>query len=606
MKKVTFGWLTGPLFCLILLAFFIGIERAGVRYEYRLSHLAWLPTGLPAEKGLEEAAESLILYDSGWDESIGYWDAFSFVLDSMRVPHDHFDVAQDDFPDLTLYKTLIIAFNNLDRISSSISYLCDWVECGGRVLFAVIPDNTPAMTVIYPKLGIQYGKFNFKEQTSLRFKTNLLPGAKDMEFGSEAIWGNSMELRVTDSCIVHMETCDEKQIPLLWESRYGKGKFVVSNNSILQKKEARGIVCAAYSLLSDICVYPVMNFSVFFIDDFPAPMPEGYHTVILKQYGRDIENFYKNIWWPDMLRLSREYGLKYTGLLVETYNDNVKGPFSPEQDMESYRYFGGMLINSGGEIGLHGYNHMPLCLESFDYMGFYDYAKWPDAERMTNAMSELIRYGTELFPENEYVTYVPPSNIISQEGRDMISERFPQIKVISGHYYESELMNGDEFSVSKGGVISLPRIVSGYELNPYMRWCMLNELGFRYINSHFLHPDDVLDDERGAQKGWLVLGNEFEKQVAWLDKNAPGLRNLTAKQGAAAMERYDRLKVQEQVHEDGVTLTLMGFYDEAWLMLRLNSGTLKGMEGGSILQVCDGLYLIHANQQKVTIFTEEG
>ena len=135
-------------------------------------------------------------------------------------------------------------------------------------------------------------------------------------------------------------TCDERQIPLLWECRYGKGKFVVSNNSIMQKKEARGIVCAAYSLLSDICVYPVMNFSVFFIDDFPAPMPEGHHTVILKQYGRAIENFYKNIWWPDMLRLGKEYGLKYTGLLVETYNDNVKGPFSAEQDLEAPVFWG--------------------------------------------------------------------------------------------------------------------------------------------------------------------------------------------------------------------------------------------------------------------------
>ena len=71
------------------------------------------------------------------------------------------------------------------------------------------------------------------------------------------------------------------------------------------------------------------------------------------------------------------------------------------------------------------------------------------------------------------------------------------------------------------------------------------------------------------------------------------------------MERYDRLSVHEQVHEDGITLALSGFYDEAWLMLRQNSGTLKEMEGGSIMQVCDSLYLIHANQQKVTIFTEE-
>lgn len=306
-----------------------------------------------------------------------------------------------------------------------------------------------------------------------------------------------------------------------------------------------------------------------------------------------------------MLQFSKEHGLKYTGMLVETYNDNVAGPFMAEHDLESFRYFGGLLIKNGGEIGLHGYNHMPLCLENFDYKGIYDYNKWPGTEQMAQSINELIRFGTELFPENEFVTYVSPSNILSNEGREMINERFPQIKVISCYYYEHDLDSNEEFSVNDTGVINLPRTISGYELTPYMRWCLVNELGFHFINSHFLHPDDVLDDDRGAQKGWQYLKDQFEDQVAWLDKNAPGLRKLTAKNGAAAVERYDRLSVNRQYREDGIILTLSNFYDEAWLMLRLNAGTLNGMEGGSITKVCENSYLIHAKQPVVTIFTKE-
>lgn len=605
MKKVSFGWLAGPLLCFIMLALFIGIERAGIRYEYQLSHLTWLPLDNSAEKDVEEAAECVILYDSGWNESLDYENAISFVLSSMRIPHDIVDAANEDFPDLTRYKTLVIAFNNLDIISSSIFSLNAWVESGGRVLFAVIPDITATMNMIYPKLGIQYGEFSYYKEASPSFNTNLLPGAKGMEFNGEVICGSSMVLRVTDRCTVHIATCDEKQIPLLWECSYGKGKFVVNNNDLMKEKGSRGIVCAAYSLLEDICVYPVMNFSLFFIDDFPAPVPEGTHDVIYKEYGYNIDNFYKNIWWPDMLQFSKEHGLKYTGMMVETYNDNVTGPFTSEYNLESFRYFGGLLIKSGGEIGLHGYNHMPLCLESFDYKGIYNYNKWPGTEQMAQSINELIRFGTELFPENEFVTYVSPSNILSDEGREMINERFPQIKVISCYYYVHDLDSNEEFSVNDEGVINLPRTISGYELTPYMRWCLVNELGFHYINSHFLHPDDVLDDDRGAQKGWRYLKDQFEKQVAWLDKNAPGLRKLTAKNGAAAVERYDRLSVNRQYREDGITLTLSGFYDEAWLMLRVNTGTLNGMEGGSITNVCDNLYLIHAKQPVVTIFTKE-
>ena len=352
MKKVSFGWLAGPLLCFIMLAFFIGIERAGIRYEYQLSHLTWIPLDNSAEKDVEEAAECAILYDSGWNESLDHKNAISYVLRSMRIPHDIVDAANEDFPNLTRYKTLVIAFNNLDIISSSILNLSDWVESGGRVLFAVIPDITATMNMIYPKLGIQYGKFSYYKEAPLSFKTNLLPGTKDMEFNGEVTCGSSMVLRVADHCTVHITTCDEKQIPLLWECSYGKGKFVVNNNDLMKEKGSRGIVCAAYSLLEDICIYPVMNFSLFFIDDFPAPIPEGTHDVIYKECGYNIENFFKNIWWPDMLQFSKEHGLKYTGMVVETYNDNVTGPFTAEYKLESYRYCGGLLLKNGGAIGL--------------------------------------------------------------------------------------------------------------------------------------------------------------------------------------------------------------------------------------------------------------
>ena len=64
-----------------------------------------------------------------------------------------------------------------------------------------------------------------------------------------------------------------------------------------------------------------------------------------------------------------------------------------------------------------------------------------------------------------------------------------------------------------------------------MRWVAINELRLHYVNSHFVHPDDVLDKERGAEKGWVYLRDQFEEYLMWIHLAAPGIRNLTASEG---------------------------------------------------------------------------
>lgn len=89
-----------------------------------------------------------------------------------------------------------------------------------------------------------------------------------------------------------------------------------------------------------------------------------------------------------------------------------------------------MLLNHGGELGFHGYNHMPLCLENFDYKGLYDgYTLWKSTEDMEKAVTELGEFSSEIFPQQKFSIYVPPSNILSQEGRKALKESMPDISV---------------------------------------------------------------------------------------------------------------------------------------------------------------------------------
>ena len=74
-------------------------------------------------------------------------------------------------------------------------------------------------------------------------------------------------------------------------------------------KAVRGIFSAAYSLLSDCTIYPVINGSAFYLDDFPSPVPGGNGEYIYRDYGINVRDFYANIWWPDILALAEKYGV---------------------------------------------------------------------------------------------------------------------------------------------------------------------------------------------------------------------------------------------------------------------------------------------------------
>lgn len=101
-----------------------------------------------------------------------------------------------------------------------------------------------------------------------------------------------------------------------------------------------------------------------------------------------------------------------------------------------------------------------------------------------------------------------------------------------------------------------PRVISGALLDQYDYWAALNALNLYYVNSHFIHPDDVLDEDRGAALGWETLHENLGNYMDWLYTSAPNLRNLTASEASCATERYDVLSVECTPTQEGIHLRL--------------------------------------------------
>ena len=397
--------------------------------------------------------------------------------------------------------------------------------------------------------------------------------------------------------------------PLIWSNDCGDGRAVVCNIGVYDKV-MRGFYAAAISLLGDATAYPVINSAVFYLDDFPSPVPSGDGTYIKRDYGLSIADFYAKVWWPDLQKLAQKYGIRYTGVMIENYEDAVNQAEPARQsDTTQFRYFGGMLLQMGGELGFHGYNHQPLALWDTDYGTLYDYKTWKNKETLVASLNELIAFQDEVLPNAHGSVYVPPSNILSVRARKIIGTDVPRIKTIASTYFEdgSDLPYVQEFGVASDGIVEQPRIVSGGMVDDsYMRLAAVSELNTHYVSTHFMHPDDLLDPDRGATEGWEVYKGGLTDYLDWLTKSAPGLRHQTGSECSGAIQRFSSVTVSVDTSADAWTLSLGNFRDEAWLMFRANTGEPGAVTGGEITHLTGDLYLVKATDKTVTIARKEG
>lgn len=552
-----------------------------------------------------EKRECLYLWSSRDANSRILHEQMPQILHDMKVDYEEVDVDTQTLPDFAGFEKLVLGLADYTKIRDAAGKIPGWADSGGCVLIAQVPAWDDVSRWMLNVAGVDSMNYRFHATPGIRLLDDVMLAGTKRDYPLEEAYESSMEVSLWEGCTVHIVSADESRIPILWECPVGDGKIVTVNFGIYDKAY-RGIYSTAYSLLGNVCVYPVINGSAFYLDDFPSLVPGGNSTYLEADYRMDIKSFYSQVWWEDTQKLGEKYGIRYTGMVIEDYSDQVEAPFTEGSGRSRFQYFGNTLLTQGGEIGFHGYNHMPLCLDGFDYMGLYDaYATWNSYEDMKASVTELDRFCRELFPREQFQVYVPPSNILSEEGRRMLKEEFPQIRAIASVYLPGGPSYAQEFEVAQDGMIETPRIISGYLLEDYERLTALSELNFHYVNAHFQHPDDVLDADRGAMLGWQVMHERLAGYMEWLYSAAPSIRNLTGSELAAAVERFYGLEVYRKETEEGLSLLLKNFQDEAWLMVRCNAWEPEGAEGGTLTHLQGNLYLLKAQDAHVFLKKKE-
>ena len=296
--RYSFSLILLPLAIFLALASTLFIQRIGIRYEVSSRYA---PLNILPQENVEvtnfypdKPVEALVLYDAQTsDEDIVFFEDNLFAtLDSMRVKYDKYDINSSEIINFSKYQTVVIATTDLSIVEPQLSAIMDWVENGGKVFFSTRPDVSTSFDSIYRKLGILSKDNALAKVNSIELLTDLLPGTIGKTFGSTYMDGKSFPVQLENNCKVHIVSADSNKIPILWVCDRGKGRVVFINTDQFSGKAARGVLGAAYSQLYDVFVYPVINSSVYFIDDFPAPIPEGSNELILDQYNMKTKDFF--------------------------------------------------------------------------------------------------------------------------------------------------------------------------------------------------------------------------------------------------------------------------------------------------------------------------
>jgi len=527
----------------------------------------------------------------------------SATLDYMQI---NFDVIEaSELNNLTPEYDGVIIMVNAFNLIRNMDQIMEYVYDGGSLFVAHRPVIEASSTMPFVKFGILEHAYYSEQDNIILFEDVMIKGKQLEIINSDTVINETINVQLSkDSRVLAENTLQQ---PLLWEKDYGRGKILFFNGTMFQERTNRGFVSGCIYKMLGTVLYPAMQGKVVFIDDFPAPVPFGGHKRIQEEYNRNVRNFYREVWWPDLLELAAKYEITYTGVIIGSYNDKVSGNTQSDIDMdiEDFIFYGRELLRHGGEMGYHGFNHQSLSLK--EHANFeLGYNIWPNSNEMKVALNALEAYTYRVFPDYKFQVYVPPSNILSDEGYQILFNEDTDLKVLASLYDVGDETDSyeQEFHMSDDGVIHLPRFTSNYLNNHTTVWAAMNGVTLHGLFSHFIHPDDVIDDDRSRLMGWRELRSRFEEFNRFIYRDYGWLTPMTATQGANEVVRYSVVNVIPKYYDDRIEVDIENIIDSVDFFLR-SDNDIGRIINGSYESIDVNTYVITTSENHITIYYEE-
>lgn len=530
-----------------------------------------------------------------------------YALDYAKLPYTEVSVAEIERLKPTTRSVLVLSGENTK--AWPYEAVKSFVNRGGRLYIAG--------RFIDPKWADLVGVTDFGDYkdgiNGLTFEQELFPGYVDLGQDSELFIHSIADVELKAEADVLITA---KQEPILWQVPYGKGEVMFWNTTSLSDKNSRGLLVQSLSLLFPSFVLPQSGIKVVHLDDFPAPVPNNSNPVITDAYDLSIKEFFSEVWWKDMKQIAEDYDVVYSGFLIGSYKDTDEE--TTTQLIEKVRApmleYGRGLIQNGGEVGLHGFNHQPLVMdETMD--PDLGYKRWKHKADMRAAVDRVVETFDYYMPNETIRSYVPPSNIIGASGLDVLNDKFTEGLVVAG-LYMGDASKGSyiqEFGPDEArpNLYNFPRVSSGYNETPDDMFVVADAVANFGLVSHFIHPDDVLDNYRSKGKGWEAMKQSFGGLFQTIYDIYPHLEGLTQYEAFQKYKLYQASKIDVTYTDDAIDVNVQHFVQDSTFLVRLEADKrldLGTFAFGTVERFGDSetLYRVTMKEPSATLAVKEG
>ncbi|MBS3900716.1 MAG: DUF2194 domain-containing protein [Dethiobacter sp.] len=541
-----------------------------------------MPTSLPVPAALQTYSQVVVLYSEEDEASRQLHNNVRTTFAMSRVNAGFINIADTQVPAMLNrmdnHSVVVITTEQMSLLSNYIS-LVNFVRQGGKVVFLIRSYFRPLDDL----KGITENlSFIAHEEKGVYITGSLFPGKDGLGF--EHMPHSMLDVTLRPEANVLAETL--RGTPLIWTHPFGEGEVLYVNTTMMKSKIMRGLLLQCVAYLPEFFVTTIFNALVFNIDDFPAPIRFGRYENIYVEYFMDTPQFFKQVWWPDTYNFARRHQINLTGLTIATFNQDTKSPLEPINPLERSQllYFGRRLSELGGELGIHGYNHQPLAMPGQMIFEKYGYTPWESPEVMEEGLRILRRAIEEMFGDIHVFSYVPPSNIISREGRIAVKNVFEDIRVFAGLYTGISELGVLEQEFGRDPyvpeVVSFPRLSSGYLFNDDVMWTIYNGIAHYGIVHHFIHPDDLLDPVRSGGYSWEEMDRQINAMFAEIRRRFPFLRAMTLAEAYRYFIHTEGLKVLTQKNSNVIKISYNQSGVPVYHLLRLRNNRVASVSGG--------------------------
>ena len=359
---------------------------------------------------------------------------------------------------------------------------------------------------------------------------------------------------------------------ILWRNSVDTAKIFCVNGDYLADISAVGILDAMMGETYDYDIYPVINAQNLVIADLPAFVSEN-EEEMQKRYSQSAQAVYQEIVWPSLTSIASRTGAKMTCMMTPqfTYTDEE------EPDGENVTYYLKRLKEEHAEAGL-------------------------SADSMEGIpLSEKIKQD-----QTFWQTYAPSYRFLSlyADGVKSIGEKSAlpaEIRTVA----LGSGASGQAVGYLNENVTLQPSTSSGIRhtfLDDFKVKCMETALGYSNITLDFYsvtYPE-------GDEDSWEKMSKKIAANLGTYWKAYEAFDATTLTESDVRIRRFLALDYKQQRAGNVITLSLEHREDAAWFLLRLHGEKVTEVAGGSFEEIEDGVYLILAEEDEVSVEVQTG